>query len=128
MLTGDQAGKRVSRRACYAIHRALRTAASFGYDVHDIKPHGQVYQTRIYAGVRAHLREYEDEYTNAAEYATIILHRQRKTIRERGEGEELARWANYLLKTGKIREQYHWLLIRDILPWPNHQRGPKHNG
>ena len=124
MLLGDQSDKRVSRRACYAIHRALRIVSTLGYDIEDIKPYGQVYQTRIYAGVRLALRNGEDELTTAVEYAALLLHHQKDAILKRCDGWDIYRWALYLEKTGKMRSNYRWILQRDLLPSPVHQRDP----
>ena len=124
MLLGEQAGKRNSSHSCIAIHRALKYTAVMGYDVEDIKPFGEVGKWRIDRGLRLWFRDEEDEATTSAEYATIILRYQRKFIIENGEADTIVRWATILYDQGKIRELYRWKLVRDLLPSPNHHRGP----
>ena len=123
MLLGDQVGKRVSERACIAIHRALKYTAAMGYDVEDIKPVGNVGKWRIDRGLRVKFRSEEDEETTAAEYATIILRYQKNSILERGESADIVRWSAILVNADLIRPNYSWKLVRDLLPSPNHHRG-----
>ena len=125
MLLGDQAGMRVSSRLCIAIHHALRYTAAMGYDVEDIKPEGEVGKWRIDRGLRVWLRNEEDEETTSAEYATIILRYQKSQIVENGEARDIVRWANILYEQGSMRELYRWRLVRDLLQYPKHFRGPQ---
>ena len=127
LLLGDQLGKRVSRRACYAIHKALRTVSVLGFDVEEIPAGSEAYRTQVQKGVRLALRENEDEETNAAEYAAILLHHQQSRIIESGYAGYIISWTKEMFRAGKIREMYHWHLMRDLLPYPNHHRGPKHD-
>ena len=124
MLLGEQAGKRVSDRACIAIHRAIKYVAALGYNIHDLPPIGEVHQGRVFAGVRLALRNGEDDLTNAMEYTALLLHHQKNEIISRGEEREIVRWATYLERAGKLRSQYRWKLARDLLPPPSFQRGP----
>jgi len=125
MMLGDQAGLRVSDRACIAIHRAIKYVAVLGYDVNDISSFGKVGTWRIQRGLRCVLRQEEDEDTTSAEYVSIILRYQKKRIIADGDVENILQWMNVQFDQGRLREQYRWPMVRDLLPWPDHHR--RHN-